>query len=84
VYTGTAGYADVDAEIPYTPDTICRVMSQSKPVTAVATLILVDDGKLRLSDTLQSFNSKFKDMRVVQQMQSDETIVTEPIRVRAC
>ncbi|MDA0588329.1 MAG: serine hydrolase [Planctomycetota bacterium] len=42
------GYADVEAREPATPQSLYRIASISKPVTAVAILQLVDQGKLNL------------------------------------
>jgi CubicO group peptidase (beta-lactamase class C family) len=42
------GLADVDARKPVTPETLFSTASVSKPITAVAILKLVDEGKLRL------------------------------------
>lgn len=37
---------------------------QSKPVTAVAAMILVDEGKLKLTDPIHMWNPRFKDLKV--------------------
>ncbi len=42
--------ADVDAGTPVTPESRFRIASVSKPITAVAVLQLVEQGKLRLDD----------------------------------
>jgi len=46
------GYADRDRCLPVEPDTLFRVASISKPITAVAVLRLVEAGKLSLETTL--------------------------------
>jgi CubicO group peptidase (beta-lactamase class C family) len=46
------GLADVDARKPVTPETLFSTASVSKPITAVAILKLVDEGKLRLEARL--------------------------------
>jgi len=40
------GLADVEAKVPVAPDSLFRIASISKPITAVAVLKLVQDGKL--------------------------------------
>ena len=50
VYSRGFGYADVDRRIPVRPDSLFRIASVSKPITAVTTMRLVDEGKLSLED----------------------------------
>ncbi len=45
------GFADVEREVPLTTEHLFRVASHSKTFTAVATMQLVEAGKLRLDDT---------------------------------
>jgi CubicO group peptidase (beta-lactamase class C family) len=49
-YFNTVGKADVENGVAMRPDTIFRIASQSKAVTTVAAMILVDEGKLLLND----------------------------------
>jgi len=46
------GARDVDGP-PMTRDTIFRIASNSKPITATATMLLVDDGRLGLDDPVE-------------------------------
>ena len=46
------GYADREKEEPVQPESVFRIASISKPITAVAVLKLVDEGKLNLSDKI--------------------------------
>lgn len=50
VYARGFGYADVGQREPVTPESLFRIASISKPITAVAILQLVDQGKLSLDD----------------------------------
>ncbi len=50
VWSGAFGHADVEANTPLTPDTQFHIASISKTFAAVATMTLVDAGKLRLDD----------------------------------
>ncbi len=49
------GYADVENKVPMRPDTIFRIASMTKPVTAVALMILVDEGKLAVADPVEKY-----------------------------
>ncbi|MEE2692588.1 MAG: serine hydrolase domain-containing protein [Pseudomonadota bacterium] len=59
-----AGKADLATGQPITPDTIYRIYSMTKPVTAAAIMALVDDGKLSLSDPVERFVPEFKNLAV--------------------
>jgi N-acyl-D-amino-acid deacylase len=50
VYARGYGLADREKEIAATPTTLFRIASISKPITAVAVMKLVQDGKLNLDD----------------------------------
>ena len=50
VYARGFGYADLDTKDPVQPDSQFRVASISKPITAVAVLQLVEQGRLKLTD----------------------------------
>jgi len=50
VYARGFGYADVERRLPVHPTSLFRIASLSKPLTAVAILQLVEQGKLRLDD----------------------------------
>lgn len=58
------GYADIEAQRPLTADTLVRIASMTKPVTAVAILQLAEDGVLRLDQPLADFIPAFADARV--------------------
>ena len=47
------------------PDAIFRLASMTKPVTSVAVMMLVEEGKLLLSDPVSRFIPSFKEMRVL-------------------
>ena len=60
-----AGFADLEAKRPMTPDAIFRLASMTKPVTSVAAMILVDEGKLRLDDPVSKYVPEFKGQKVL-------------------
>jgi CubicO group peptidase (beta-lactamase class C family) len=65
VYFTSVGMQDIEANVPLTEKTIFRIASMSKPITSVAVMILVDDGKLKVTDPLSKFVPEFKDMKVL-------------------
>jgi N-acyl-D-amino-acid deacylase len=50
VYARGFGLADVEAKEPVQPNSMMRVSSISKPITALAILLLIEQGKLKLDD----------------------------------
>lgn len=59
-----AGFADVEEKKPIRRDTIFRLYSMSKPVTAAAAMILMDQGKLDLAAQVSEFLPGFADVQV--------------------
>lgn len=59
------GYADREAGIPMERDTIFRMFSMTKPITAAAVLILAERGKLDLWDNLSRYIPAFAHMQVM-------------------
>jgi CubicO group peptidase (beta-lactamase class C family) len=50
---------------PAGPDSLWRVYSMTKPITAMAAMILIEDGKLKLDQPLSDFYPGFKSMKVL-------------------
>jgi len=60
VHLRPTGRLDIEQNRPMQKDTIFRIASMSKAVTSVATLMLMEDGKLLLSDPVSKFIPAFK------------------------
>jgi CubicO group peptidase (beta-lactamase class C family) len=58
------GLMDLESRKPMAKDAIFRLASTSKPVTAVAVMMLVEEGKIRLTDPVSRFIPEFKGMKV--------------------
>ncbi len=52
VWFEAQGVADLGTAEPMSKDTLFRIYSMTKPITSVATLILLEEGKLRLTDPI--------------------------------
>jgi len=64
VYRANAGWQDIEGKVSVADGTIFRIASMSKPITSVAVMILVEDGKLATTDPLSKFVPEFKEMKV--------------------
>jgi CubicO group peptidase (beta-lactamase class C family) len=60
----TVGVRDPETKQPMTRDTIFRIYSMSKPITSVAAMMLVEDGKLALGDPVSKYIPAFGDVKV--------------------
>jgi CubicO group peptidase (beta-lactamase class C family) len=58
------GLIDVEAKRPMPRDGVFRLASMSKPVTAVAVMMMLEEGKLRLNDPVSRFIPEFKSAKV--------------------
>ncbi|MGQ5596295.1 serine hydrolase domain-containing protein [Streptomyces sp. ESR1.13] len=79
------GMRDVAAGLPVTADTLWRIYSMTKPVTSVAVLMLVEEGRLALDDPVDRYLPAFAEPRVYVEG-TGEDVVTRPaagpVRVR--
>ena len=64
VYFESFGMLDVESRRPMTPDTIFRLYSMSKPITSVAAMMLVEDGRLALEDPVAKYIPAFAAVNV--------------------
>ncbi|MEQ8735564.1 MAG: serine hydrolase domain-containing protein [Rhodospirillaceae bacterium] len=72
------GQRDIDADLPMETDTVFRLYSQSRAVTAAAILTLVDEGKLGLDDPVANYLPEIGRMQVISELHRDEVIKTVP------
>jgi CubicO group peptidase (beta-lactamase class C family) len=78
------GLMDIESKRPITRDTLFRMASSTKPVTGVAIMMLVEEGKVRLGDPASKFIPEFKDAKVaVERDGKVETVAAErPVTIR--
>jgi len=62
VHGHITGYADWDTKSPLHPDAIFRLFSMTKPLTAVAMLLLYEEGKWQLDDPVSLYLPEFKNI----------------------
>jgi CubicO group peptidase (beta-lactamase class C family) len=63
-YHEAQGLMDLEAKKPMVKDGIFRIMSMTKPVVGVATLMMMEEGKIWLTDPVSKFIPEWKDMTV--------------------
>lgn len=65
VYYGQSGWADKETRQPMARNTIFRLFSMSKPITAAAAMILVERGQMDLLDPVEKFLPGFKNQTYI-------------------
>lgn len=78
VYERAVGWADKEAGRPMTMDTLFRIASQTKAVTSVAVLMLVEEGRVALGDPVSRFIPAFA--RTTVATSADTGVATTPAR----
>jgi CubicO group peptidase (beta-lactamase class C family) len=70
-YVTTFGYRDLADKTPMTEDTIFAIASMTKPITCVAVMTLVEQGKLGLDEPIDKYLPELKDLRVLGDAKDD-------------
>ncbi len=73
------GVKDVESKQPMTRETIFKMASSTKPVTSLAIMMLVEEGKVRITDPVSRFIPEFKEMKVAVEQEGK----SEPELVKA-
>ena len=66
VYEEQRGFQDREANVPMTPDTLFRICSMTKPITSVAAMILVEEGRLAIEDPVSKYIPAFANTQVLE------------------
>jgi CubicO group peptidase (beta-lactamase class C family) len=64
VYLKSFGVRDVSTKLPMTPDTIFAIHSMTKPITSLAAMMLIDEGKLSPADPLSRYIPEYAGVKV--------------------
>ncbi len=72
------GLADIAARTPMRHDAVFWIASQSKPITATALMMLVDEGKVRLDDPVARYLPEFKDQWLAVERDKDHILLKRP------
>ncbi|MGA2998925.1 serine hydrolase domain-containing protein [Bradyrhizobium sp.] len=72
VYYESFGVQDVVSKAPITDQTIFRLFSMTKAITSVTAMALVDEGKLKLEDTVAKYIPSFANVKVGVEKKADD------------
>src|SRR5215471_18468125 len=73
------GQRDIERKLPMQRDTLFRIASMTKPVTSVAALMLIEEGKLSLDAPIKRWLPEFASVRVLKDFQGplDQTVAPQ-------
>jgi CubicO group peptidase (beta-lactamase class C family) len=86
-YHGAFGKQDVGRNVPMARDTIFSIASMTKPITSIAVMMLIEEGKLRLDDDASRWIPAMKGRRVFTKVDTaagtyETRLSTTPITIR--
>jgi methyl acetate hydrolase len=81
LYEGAAGKLDVGRDVPMPIDAIFNIASMTKPVTSVAIMMLLEEGKLQLDDPVSKYLDGFDNLQVMTKFnEADGSYETRPAK----
>ena len=72
------GWADIAAQKPMQADSLFWIASQSKPITAAALMMLVDEGKVNVDGPVENYLPEFQGQMVVVEKDADQVLLRRP------
>lgn len=74
----TVGFADIAEKKPMPADAVFWIASQSKPITATALMMLVDEGKVKLDDPVAKYLPEFKQIWWAAEQDQEHVLLKKP------
>jgi CubicO group peptidase (beta-lactamase class C family) len=72
------GYMDIARQRPMRRDALFWIASQSKPLTAAALMMLVDEGRVNVNDPVEKYLPEFKGQWVTAEKDADHMLLKRP------
>ena len=80
VHSTVQGFADVERKAPVKDDTIFRIYSMTKPITSVAFMMLVEEGRVAIDEPVHKYIPEWKDLGVFMAGTSPAFLTRPPLR----
>jgi CubicO group peptidase (beta-lactamase class C family) len=74
------GRRKIEGDEPMRPDTLFRIASMTKPITAIGIMMLADDGKLSVDDPVEKHLPEFRGQMLVAEQSGDTITLKKPAR----
>jgi CubicO group peptidase (beta-lactamase class C family) len=66
VHSAVQGFADLERKVPVKDETIFRIYSMTKPLTSVAFMMLIEEGRVALDEPVHKYIPEWKNLGVFQ------------------
>lgn len=73
------GYMDIGRKRPMRTDALFWIASQSKPMTAAALMMLVDEGKIKIDDPVEKYLPEFKGQWLKSEQDTEHILLKRPV-----
>jgi CubicO group peptidase (beta-lactamase class C family) len=80
VHSAVQGFADLERKVPVKDDTIFRIYSMTKPITSVAFMMLVEEGRVALDEPVHKYIPEWKNLGVFQAGTAPAFLTRPPAR----
>ncbi len=80
VHSATQGFADLERKIAVKDDTIFRIYSMTKPITSVAFMMLVEEGRVTLDELVHKYIPEWENIGVFQAGVTAPFVTKRPAR----
>ncbi len=74
------GWADIGAKKPMRSDNLFWIASMSKPMTATALMMLVDEGKIKVDDPVEKYLPEFRGQMLAVERDNEHQLLKRPAR----
>ena len=79
-YEEALGQQNIDEKQPLGKDSLFRIASMTKPITAMGIMILQDEGKLSVEDPVEKYLPEFKGQLLIDKREGDKLVLKQPER----
>ena len=80
VHHEAVGFQSLESKQPMSKDSLFRIASMTKPITAIGIMILQDEGKLSVEDPVEKHLPEFKGQMLVEKREGDRVTLKKPPR----
>jgi len=80
VHHEAIGFRDVEAKVDMAKDSLFRIASMTKPITAMAVMMLAEEGKLKPGDAVEKYLPEFKNQKLVASRMGEIVTLKKPSR----